>query len=136
MDGGEAEGDVAVDPVLDRAGEDLAVGEVLGAVAVDPGPAGDAELQVGVGGDDVQFSLLAQQIDQALLPVADGPPRGHWVSLVEVAGAEDEILVLGQAHLGVLGERLGGELGAAPVEVAGGCPLHEGLHQRLARLLR
>ena len=46
-DGGHVEADVALGAGFDRAGEDLAVGEVLAAVGVDPGAAGDIDLQVG-----------------------------------------------------------------------------------------
>ncbi len=54
VNGGEAEVDLAVHAVDDRAGEDFAVGEIFVSVAVDPFHSGDAEPDIrAVGGDDV-----------------------------------------------------------------------------------
>ena len=80
--------------------------------------AGDAHAHVGaVGGDDAVVVLAVEEIDEALLLLADAFPRGDGIGVIEHAGAKDEVLVLAEAHLGVLGGGLGGELRAAPFEL-------------------
>ena len=55
-----AEADLAVDLRLDRAGEDLAVGEVLAAVAGDPRPPLDTEREVGAVADNADLPPLLE----------------------------------------------------------------------------
>ena len=71
------------------------------------------------GRDDPQLALAAQQIDEALLALPDGAPGGDRVGFVQLAGGVDEVLVLGQRHLGVLGVRLGREERADPARWPG-----------------
>ena len=63
--------------------------------------------------------LVASMSHSTLLFVVDGPPGGYRIGLIEQAGAVDEVLVVGQAHLGLLGTGLGGEECAA---TSGGRP--------------
>ena len=134
MHGGEAEVDLAIDAVDDRAGEDFAIGEILVAVAIDPGHAGDAHADIGsVGSDDVIVALAVQEIGELLLALADLFPGCDGVGMIEQAGAEDEILIFGQTHLGILRRGLCGELRAAPAQCAAGGTFHEGVEQRLSR---
>ena len=102
--------------VSTRAGEDLAVGEVLPAVAGDPRAAADAEGEVGALGRrrgappsrratrPRAFDLVAERAPAAR------PGRRRRGS----AAAVDEVLVLGERHLGVLGGRVGRVGGHAP----------------------
>ncbi len=128
VDGGEGEADGSVDGVEDGAGEDFAIREIFVAVAVDPGVAGDGHADVGaIGSDDVVIGFAVEQVGELLLADGDALPGGDGVGLVEEAGVEDEILVLGEGHLGILGAGLAGELGADPVGLAFGGALEEGL---------
>ena len=59
--------------------------------------------------------------------------RDRVAGLLDVAGTEDEVLVLGERHLRVLRVRLGREEDAEPAEVAVGHPLPAALGQLLRR---
>ena len=99
--------------VVERSREDLAVREVLVPVGRDPGAvSADGEGQVGALGDEAQLLLRAQELDHALQLVREGAPAGDRVAVVEQRGIEDEVLVLGERHLGVLRRavrRIGGQ---------------------------
>ncbi len=107
------------------------------AVAVDPGHAFDIDVQVraaagGVGRLEMQVFFAGEEIDDFLLTRADFFPDRDGVGRVEVARGKDEVLVLGQRHLGVLGRGEGGVLRAGPFEIARGGAFKEDLGQRLA----
>ena len=143
VDGGIGVVHVAID--ARRPGEDLAIGEVLAPGAVDPDALGHIDAQVGAfipiprGHTEAEQFLPLQVLADALLPIVHLLPRGDRVGQVQQAGAEDELLVLPERHLGVLGRAIGGVGGAAPAQAAGlallgaGGTLHEHLEPRLAR---
>ena len=106
---GEAEADLALDAGLDRAGEYLAVREVLLAVAGDPRAPLDPDGEIGALGDDAQLLLRPEPLGQAREPLAELLPRRDRVLLVEEARAVDEVLVVRERHLGVLRRRVGRE---------------------------
>ncbi len=56
-DGGHIEADIPLGAGFDRTGENFAVGEVLGAVRIDPGAAGDIDLQIGTGTGEMDLLL-------------------------------------------------------------------------------
>jgi hypothetical protein len=138
VNGGEGVVDVAVGPL--RAAEDLAVGEVLRAGAVDPDRTGrvDVDGQVGAvvvvgrGRGEAQGAGGLEEGPDAFLALVDGPPRRDGVGQVEQPCLEHEAFVLAEGHLGVLGGGLGGEQGAAPAERPLGAPLEETHRNRAA----
>ena len=74
----------ALGGVLVRAGEDLAVGQVVAAGGADPAPAADAHAQIGALGHDAQLVDVLEPRDQPILPLALGAPGDHgsgWSSL-------------------------------------------------------
>ena len=92
--------------VVERSREDLAVREVLVPIGRDPGAvSADDKGQVGALGDEAQLLLRAQELDHALQLVREGAPAGDRIAVVEQRGIEDEVLVLGERHLGVLSRR-------------------------------
>jgi len=106
VDAREVESHRPVHRVLDRAGEDFAVGEVLLAVRALPGPPAEREGEVNAGASDFGVLLVAQPVHQARLLVAEGMPVGDRIGLVEAARLVDEFLVVEQAHLRCLSLRL------------------------------
>src|SRR5262245_49447207 len=131
---GEAEADLALGDRFERAGVDLAVGHVVAAVRGLPGPALDADLQVGARADDAQLARLGERGRAGRKVVVHPPPvRDRVTRLLDVARAEDEALVLGERHLGVLSVGLRRELGAAPAELAARHPLPAALRELLRR---
>ena len=119
-----AEADLALGDRLERARVDLAVGHVVAAVRGLPAPAFDADLEVGAGPDDAELANLGQRVGAGAQLRADAfPVRDRVARLFDVAGAEDEALVLVERHLRVLRVRLGREEDAEPAELAGGHPL-------------
>ena len=113
-----------------RAGEDFAAGEVAGPARIDPGPPPDATGQVGVRRHHAQLVVLAEiGDDPRLLGVDLAPGRGGVVA-VEQLRAEDEVLVVGERHAGVLRVRGRREEGAAPAQRALGRALGEPLGAR------
>src|SRR5262249_14523162 len=74
---GEADG--AVGAVLDRAGEDLAAGHVALAVRVHPGPAPDAEREVGALRLDAEVARALQPLDQLRLERPQAAPRADGI---------------------------------------------------------
>ena len=128
--GVEAEADVPARQLVPGAGEHLAVGEVLAAVGVHPRAAGHVDHQVGVLGDDPQ---LPHRASRSITPAwrADWlAPERHRVGVVEVAGAEHELLEVGERHARVLGVRRGRQRDPAPADLAGGDALEEAVGQR------
>ena len=116
--------DPAVDRVLDRAGEDLAIGEVAQALAVLEDAPVDAHGQVDIGALDVDALAAVEKVDVHLLTHAHFLPARDRVGVVEHAGGEDKLGEIGQAHVGVHGVGVGGEEGDAPVVGALGAALH------------
>ena len=93
----------AVDLGLHRPGEDLAVGEVLLAVARDPGPPRDAEREIGAVADDPDRLPLAQPGPELRIPRPESRPVRDGIVVVEEPGPVDEVLVLPQGHVRLLG---------------------------------
>src|SRR6266498_233503 len=121
---GEREADLALRRRLERARVDLAVGHVVAPVGGLPAPAFDAEPEVGVWTADADLARLAERVGASVELLAHAVPVGHRVfGALDVAGAEDEVLVLLERHLGVLGVRGGREDDPAPAQLAGGDPL-------------
>jgi hypothetical protein len=134
MDGGEAEGDDAVDGIQHRPGEDFAVGEILVPVAVDPLSALDAHTNVGaVGRNHAVLALAVEEIRQPLLALPDLFPRGNRIFKMQQPRVKDKILILRQRHLRILRARLSRILRAAPLELSLRSAAQKRLHNRLAR---
>ncbi len=103
----EREEDLAARPGLDRARVDLAVGHVVLPVRWDPAAPFDDEEQVGAGAGDPQLAHALELARPGAERLGHGAPvRDRVVAFTRVAGAVDEILVLGERHFGVLGVRL------------------------------
>ena len=118
-DRGERERDLALGALVERSREDLPVREVLVSVGRDPGAvSADDEGEVGALGDEAQLLLRAQELDHALQLVREGAPAGNRIAVVEQRGIEDEVLVLGERHLGVLSRPVRGIGGQHPAQLA------------------
>ena len=120
--------------VFHRTGEDLAVGEVELPVAGDEDPFLDRHLQVHVGAFQDDPVMTFEPVHQFLLLLPGLFPKSHRVGLVEHHGAEDELAVIRQAHVGFLGHGVGGIDGQAPAQVAFGGAVEEDLLQAGAGL--
>src|SRR5215217_2578410 len=107
VDGREAEGDLALDRVFDRAREELPVGHVVLAGARDPGAPGDVQLHVGAGARDVDLLLALDPLGQALRLRRSARPRGHRVVVGREARLVIEVLVLGQRQSRLAGQAVG-----------------------------
>ena len=103
------------------------------AVAVDPLAAFARVTDVRVLGDDAHFARLVEEIGERLLLLRDAFPRGDRIAVVEMARAEDELLVFRQRHLGVLRAGVARPLRADPAQRAAGAAVHEDLVERFAR---
>ncbi len=79
--GRQVEGDLALDRVLDRAGEELAVGHVVLADAGDELAAGDAELDVGAGGGHADLLAPLDPLGQARGLLRGPLPGGQRVGV-------------------------------------------------------
>ena len=119
----EAEGDVAASPAFDRARVDLAVGEVLVAVGRDPLAAAHTHGQVRVLGHDPQLELSRQGLGDGTQPSREATPAGDGVAVVEEPGAVNEVLVLRQRHLRILGGRVRRVGAQHPAQLAAHLPL-------------
>src|SRR5262249_1298656 len=134
--GWEVKADSAVRKVLLRPGEDFPVGEVFAAGAVDPGAALDAQPQVGApGSQQPQFAPGPQQGYKPGRALGPGAPGGGGVVVVQQARPEDEVLVVGQGHAGVLGGGVARQLGHDPAQGLGGGAAQEQVHERPACLV-
>ena len=129
----EAERDVPARAALDGARVDLAVGEVLVAVGVVPGAAGDVEHEVGVLGQDADLAHAREPLGDLRLARRLLAPERDRVGIVQVARAVDEVLPVGERHAGVLGGRVARERRPAPAHVAGRLAGEEALEQRAHR---
>src|SRR5437764_572369 len=98
-DRGEAEPDRPVDPGLDRARIDLAVGQVLDPVGRPPGPALHDDGEIGVLADDAELTDRAQLGRARLQPLADSAPVANRIGVEDVAGPKNEVLVLLEGHV-------------------------------------
>jgi len=127
----EAVADGPLDGVLDRAGEDLAVGKVFVSVAVDPAAARDGQLQIGtVRRGEANLVLAVQVVGQPLLAFADAAPRRNRIVVMQQPGAEHEFLVRRERHLGILRRGVARKLRAAPAERSGSGPFEKLRHHR------
>src|SRR6476646_655727 len=99
---------------LVRAGEDLAVGQVVSSAGADPAPAADAHPEVGALGHDAQFVDCFELPHEPVLQVALGSPGHDGIGLIELERAPEQLAVGVQREPGRL--RIGGGrvLGAAP----------------------
>jgi hypothetical protein len=102
--------------------------------AGDEGALLDRHLQVDVRAFEGHLVAALQPVHRLALAGILEAPEGHRVLVVEHAGAEDELAVIAQAHLGLLGHGLRRVGGQRPVQLAPGGALEEGLHQRGAGL--
>src|SRR3954471_23252219 len=134
--GGEREAHLAVHAVLDRTREELPVGHVVRAVAGDPVAPRDVQPHVGAGPHHVDLLAPFDPVGQPLDLLGLALPRRDRVVVVGEAGAVEELLVLGERHVGLRGERLGRVERQRPAVRALGGALHRRLEERLARLLR
>ena len=110
VDGGKLVPDTAVDAVLDRRREDLAVGHVFLAVGGLPDASGRTEGEVGVRADDANVRARFEPGFQGR------QPRRHF-GPVDVGGAVQEIGVLAERHLRLLGQGIGGVVAQDPADV-------------------
>ena len=117
-DGRKPEPDRAVDAAFDRARVDLAVGDVLATVGGTPGAAPDDDGQIGVLADDAQLADRAELVRPRLHLLADAGPVSDGVIVEDVAGAENEGLVVFERHLGILGVGLRRTKRPAPAMLA------------------
>src|SRR5439155_8095584 len=116
-DRGDAKPDRPVDPGLDRARIDLAVGQVLDPVGRPPGPALHDDGEIGVLADDAELTDRAQLGRARLQPLADSAPVANRIGVEDVAGPKDEVLVLGEGHIRVLSVSIGGAERSAPADL-------------------
>src|SRR4051812_14335530 len=134
--GRERERDHAVRGVLDRTGEELAVGHVVVPVAGHPGAARDVQGDVGARGVlEADLLLAIHPLGEPLDGVGLALPRGYRILVVGEAGAEEEVLEARQRHAGVRRIRLRGVHRERPAVLAARRPLHRRVEQRLAGLL-
>ena len=122
--------------VLARAGEDLAVGQVVAAGGADPATAADAQPQVGALGHDAQLVDCREALDETLLTLALGTPGDDRIGLVELERARQELAVAVQREPGRLRERGRRVLGAAPHRLAARIAVDEHVHGAQATRLR
>src|SRR3954454_13812467 len=134
--GGERERHLALDRVLDRAGEELAVRHVVLADAGDPGPLGHAELDVRAGRGDPHLLLALDPLGQPVDLVGLALPGRDRLGVRCEAGPVVEVLVVGQRHPRLARVRVRREERQRPAVLPGGRAVHRGLHERLAGLLR
>ena len=113
-DGGIREADRPVHLRLDRRGEDLAVREVLLPHRRLPRPPVDAQRQVGALGDDPQLADAFEERLRRERVLREALPGRDRVGSNEPPGPVDELLVLGERHLRVLGAGLGRKRASAP----------------------
>ncbi len=97
--------------VLDGPCKHLAIREVVGAAGVDPLAAADPVPKVGVRRLNVYLVVRCQHVRDPLLLVVYLAPLANGVVLIQQAGAEHELLVVGERHASVLSVGLGGEEG-------------------------
>ena len=119
---------------LDRPGEDLAVGEVLAAVGRLPDSIGDVQIEVCALALDMDLASRLHPLDHPIVTLSKMLPLGHRVVLVHEAGVEEEVLVVGEAHLGIHRVGFGREQGHHPPILPGRAAAHRGVHERLACL--
>src|SRR5215475_13061284 len=122
-DSRQAEADRAVDACLDWARVDLAVGHVLPPVSRAPGAALDCDREVGVLTHDPQVAHRLELGRARLELLAHAGPVTDWILVVDVAGAEVEVLVLVKRHRGVLRVSLGRAERPAPAMLAARDPV-------------
>ena len=108
-----------LDAVLHRAGERLAVGEVLAAARRNPCAGADADPQIGVLSDDAQLRLRLQKARNRLHARRELAPARDRIGIVEHARPVDKPLVLLEGHLRVLRRRMGRILRQHPAELPG-----------------
>ena len=133
VDRREAEADMTLGFGLVGAAKDLAVGEILAPVGVDPAAPSGVICQVGVRRNQANNLLGAEEVGDALLLIVNRDPSRDWVVGAELAGGVDEIFVVGQRHIGVL---RGGFLSVADDQVsilAAGAQLGEEVDTTAAR---
>ena len=90
----------------------------------------DRHAQIHVFALNHHLVAAGQPIHQHALPLALFLPRCHRVWLVQFASIEDEVLIIAQAHIRFLRQRVGGVIGGTPAQLAFGRAIEEGLHQR------
>src|SRR5207244_527267 len=96
-DGGKRVANLALGFPLDRAREDLAVRHVEPAVGCEPTASVDAESEVRVGADDAELATGVKLASPRVQIRRDAPPVGDRILIaVDVTGAVDEVLVLGE----------------------------------------
>src|SRR5260221_1762877 len=125
----QVEADLALDRVLDRAREELAVGHVVAAVAGDELAAGDAEPDVGPGRRHSYLLVAFDPLRQPLRLLRGPLPGAERIAVGGQASAVVEVFVVGQAHLRLGGVGAGGVEREAPAEIALGAALHRPRHQ-------
>ena len=91
---------------LDRAREDLAVGEVLATVARHPRPPLDAQREIRALADHANLPAFPEPGRELGVQAAEDLPLGARIVPVEQARLEDEVFVLGERHVRVLRGRL------------------------------
>jgi len=104
---------------LERARVALAVGHVHVPVAGEPAAARDVDEQVGARAEEAELAEALERrgvgadLGRQRLPVAD-----RVAALLHAAGAEDEVLVVGERHLSLLRESVRRVGEAAPAGLA------------------
>ena len=83
----------ALGRALVRAGEDLAVGQVVPSAGADPGATADAHAEVGALGHDAQLVDRCELLHERVLQLALGPPGHDGIGLVELERAPEQVAV-------------------------------------------
>src|SRR3954463_7253309 len=97
--------------------------------------AADGDGQVGPLGDEAQLLLRGEQLDHPLQLAREPAPALDRVAVVEQRRVVEEVLVLGQRHLGVLGRAVRRIAGQHPAQLAGQRALEVALADPLPRAL-
>src|SRR5215210_22489 len=104
--GRHAEIDRTVGRVFDRSGKDLAARHVPPARGVHERTPLDRERQVRLGTDDADLTGFLKPLYKPFLLGGLLAPVAYGVFLVQSHGLERELLVIGEAHVGLLRQRL------------------------------
>ncbi len=110
--------DPAIDRVLDRAGENLAIGHIVCAAGIQECATLDRERQVNVGSTQDNLVFALHKIHGCLLVFSDLFPVSDRIRFVGVHSAEDKISILLKTHLRILGIAIGGIQCGDPFECA------------------
>ena len=119
----EPEANRSVDPGLDGARVDLAVGDVLAPVCGAPGAAVDDGGQIRVLADDPQLAYRTELLGPRLQALAHLAPMLDRVVVEHMARPKDEVLVVLQRHVGVLSVAFRRRERPAPAVLATGDPV-------------